>query len=243
MGFLKKIEKKLENAVESLFAKGFKSKVEPVELGKKMALAMVNNKVVALKKVWAPNEFDVSLSPDDDEEYNNYKKELVHELQDYIVKEAAKEDLSIVGRPKIIFKKDDNLKRGQFNIEVKLSEKLKEEISDTKDGATQLIPIDLPKVGEGRHYIQLEPTMIQYDLKDGKNMIGRSTTNDIAISDPSLSRHHIQIVVEGKEAVLEDLGSTNGTQVNGKKTKNIILKDNDVIMAGNSKIVYRRADG
>lgn len=243
MGLLKKIEKKLENAVEGLFAKGFKSKVEPVELGKKMASAMFNNKVVALKKVWAPNEFEISLSSTDDEQYKAYKNELLHELQDYLVKEAATENLSMIGRPKIVFNKDVTLEKGQFYIDVKLSEELKKEIGDTKDGATQLIPIELPQEEPGRHFIQLDPSMIQYGLKEGENKIGRSTTNEITISDPSLSRHHIKIVIEGNKAVLEDLGSTNGTQVNNKQARSIVLHNGDLIEAGNSKIIYRRADG
>lgn len=239
---LKKIEKKLENAVEGIFAKGFKSKVEPVELGKKVALAMLNHKIVALKKVWAPNDFVISLSPTDDKEYSSYKTELIHELQDFLIQEATAEHLSMLGRPKIKFRKDKNLAKGQFDIKVKISDELKKEISETKDGATQLIPLELPEQKTAKHFIQLEPTMLQYDLKEGKTMLGRSTSNDIAVADPSLSRHHLEFYINEEEALLKDLGSTNGTMLNGKGVKSAVLKDKDVIEAGKTKIIYRRVD-
>lgn len=243
MGILKKIEKKLENAVEGFFAKGFKSKVEPVELGKKMALAMLNNKVVALKKVWAPNEFTINLSPEDNKQYEAYQKELADELQDFLIQEATAEGLSMIGRPKITFKKDNTLSKGQFDINVKVSEELEKEISKTKDGATELIPIEeIVKAQSARHYVQLEPSMIEYDLSEGRIVIGRSVSNNIAIPDPALSRHHFEIFIEGIEAVIKDLGSTNGTMVNEKKIKSLVLKNKDEIKAGETTLIYRRVD-
>lgn len=242
MGLLKKIEKKLESAVEGIFAKGFKSKVEPVELSKKVALAMLNNKIVALKKVWAPNDFIISLSPADDKEYGSYKTELMHELQDFLIQEATAEHLSMIGRPKINFRKDKNLAKGQFDIQVKISEELKKEISETKDGATQLIPLEIVEEKTVKHFIQLEPTMLQYDLKEGKNSLGRSTANDISIADPSLSRHHLEFQINGDEVILKDLNSTNGTLLNSEEVKSAILKDKDVIEAGKIKIIYRRGN-
>jgi hypothetical protein len=242
MGILKKIEKKLESAVEGLFAKGFKSKVEPVELAKKMSLAMVNNKIVALKKVWAPNDFKVFLSSADEEQFVSYQKEIIHELQDFLVKEAIAADLTMGSRPKITFEQAENLAKGQFSIDVKLSEELEKEINITKDGATQIIPIEQIKPKLTRHFIQLDSSMFQYDLKPGKNLVGRSSTNDISIADPSLSRHHLEIFVDEKEIVLKDLGSTNGTKVNGEIIKSAILKDKDIIEAGSAKFTYRRSD-
>jgi len=242
MGLLKKIEKKLESAVEGLFAKGFKSKVEPVELGKKLALAMINNKVVALKKVWAPNEFDITLSVADEAQYESYKKELLHELADFLVQEAMAEGLSMMGRPKLNFKSSEKLAKGRFEIEVRMSEELEKEISKTTDGATQLIPLAEIEAKLTKHYVQVEPSMLQYDLKIGKTLLGRSATNDITIADPALSRHHFEINVQGNEAVLRDLDTTNGTRINSKDVKSVVLKDKDVIEAGSSRLVYRRGD-
>ncbi|KKN25942.1 hypothetical protein LCGC14_0879720 [marine sediment metagenome] len=242
MGLLKKIEKKLENAVEGLFAKGFKSKVEPVELGKKMALAMMNNKVVALKKSWAPNEFEITLSKEDEAEYSSYQKGIVHELQDFLVQEATAEGLSMMGRPKIKFIKDEKLVRGQFRIEVKMSDEFVKEIEDTNDGATQMIPLEVLEQQKTKHILRLEPAGIQHNLKEGRNLIGRSNTNDIAIGDPSLSRQHLEIYLENEEAILNDLNSTNGTSINGQEVKSQILKPDDEIVAGSVTLFYRRTN-
>ena len=243
MGILKKIEKKLENAVEGIFAKGFKSKVEPVELGKKMALEMMNKKVVALKKSWAPNEFKVSLSMEDEAEYNSYQQGLVHELQDFLVQEATAEGLSMIGRPRIDFVEDKKLSKGQFRIQVKISDEVAKEIEGTSNGATQLIPIELIEEKKTKHILHLEPAGIQYSLKEGRTLIGRSKTNDIAIADPSLSRNHFEIFLDNNEAVLNDSNSTNGTNVNGQEVKSQILKQDDEITVGNVTLIYRRMDG
>ena len=242
MGLLKKIEKKLENAVEGLFAKGFKSKVEPVELGKKMALAMMNNKVVALKKSWAPNEFEITLSKEDEAEYSSYQKGIVHELQDFLVQEATAEGLSMMGRPKIKFIKDEKLVRGQFRLEVKMSDEFAKEIDDTNDGATQMIPLEVLEQQKTKHILRLEPVGIQHSLKEGRNLIGRSNTNDITIADPSLSRQHLEIYLENEEVILNDLNSTNGTTINGQVVKSQILKPDDEIVAGNVTLFYRRTN-
>ncbi len=243
MGILKKIEKKLENAVEGVFAKGFKSKVEPVELGKKMATAMINGKVVALKKAWAPNEFEISLSAADDEQYKAYQKEMLHELQDYLIKEATAEGLSMVGRPKIIFKIDENLAKGQFSIKARLSEDFEKEISKTKDGATQLIPIEEIKAQIVKNFLEVQPLNMKYDLKDGSTFVGRSATCDISVVDPALSRRHFEIFIDAEnEAIVKDLNSTNGTMVNGKIIKSLVLKEGDQIQVGDTIFVYRRSN-
>lgn len=242
MGLLRKIEKKLENAVENIFAKGFKSKVEPVELGKKMALAMLNNKVVALKKSWAPNEFKVSLSSDDNQQYQAYQKEMTHELQDYLIQEATTEGLSMLGRPKISFIEEKSLAKGQFKIGAKLSEELAKEISQVKDGATQLIPLEEIKAVKTKHLLELQTAKIKYDLKEGSTVVGRSTTSDITIGDPALSRKHFEVFVEADEAIVKDLDSTNGTKVNNKEIKSLVLKEDDMIKAGSTAFIYRRED-
>ena len=63
------------------------------------------------------------------------------------------------------------------------------------------------------------PSAWEIQLKPGTNLLGRGFANDFKITDPSVSGSHCQIVVEGGQFVIKDLGSTNGTFVNRAPVK------------------------
>ncbi len=76
-----------------------------------------------------------------------------------------------------------------------------------------------------------------YELESDRTILGRSEDVHVPINDARVSRHHFQITMEGGEAVLEDLGSTNGTYVNGHKVKKHILQTGDKIEISSSTII------
>ncbi|GFP22088.1 ABC transport system ATP-binding/permease protein, partial [Candidatus Hakubella thermalkaliphila] len=64
--------------------------------------------------------------------------------------------------------------------------------------------------------------------------------NDLVIKDPSVSRHHAEISLDGNDrAWIVDRDSTNGTAVNGAKVTRARLEEGDVISLGNSKLIYQ----
>lgn len=71
-------------------------------------------------------------------------------------------------------------------------------------------------------------------------VIGRSPECDVAIRDVLLSRRHCRIEKEGRDWVLSDLGSKNGTRVGGSAITRHVLRDADVIRAGKSTIRFHR---
>jgi pSer/pThr/pTyr-binding forkhead associated (FHA) protein len=70
------------------------------------------------------------------------------------------------------------------------------------------------------------------NLKDGAVSIGRAADNDIHIKDSTVSSQHAKIVTYFDASYVEDLGSTNGTFVNGKRIQKHILNPGDVIAVG-----------
>lgn len=74
-------------------------------------------------------------------------------------------------------------------------------------------------------------------LKDEIN-IGRGKDNDIVLSDYTVSRNHARIIRTNEEYLIVDMGSYNGTKVNDKPVQNAILRDNDIIKIGLSKITF-----
>lgn len=69
--------------------------------------------------------------------------------------------------------------------------------------------------------------------------IGRDAACDIALADPAASKQHAAIVTVGLDHVLQDLGSRNGTAVNGKRIETHVLQNEDRIEIGESRIRYR----
>ena len=78
-----------------------------------------------------------------------------------------------------------------------------------------------------------------YQLKSGANVIGRGQDAQFRLADTGVSRRHLEITWDGQVAMLTDLGSTNGTTVNGSPVQHWQLADGDIVRAGNSSIVVR----
>ncbi|MBB6372820.1 hypothetical protein BKA01_000042 [Pseudonocardia eucalypti] len=80
-----------------------------------------------------------------------------------------------------------------------------------------------------------------FELHGGTTVIGRGQESDFRLPDTGVSRRHLEINWDGHNATLSDLGSTNGTTVNGNPVQTWQLSDGDVIRIGHSTLVYRAA--
>ena len=78
-----------------------------------------------------------------------------------------------------------------------------------------------------------------YHVQEGSNIIGRSNDAHLRLPDTGVSRQHAEITWDGKDAVLADLQSTNGTTVNETPIENWLLADGDIITMGHSQIEVR----
>jgi pSer/pThr/pTyr-binding forkhead associated (FHA) protein len=90
------------------------------------------------------------------------------------------------------------------------------------------------------HVLVVDGPGTRHELSTGRNVIGRGTEADIRLPDTGVSRKHVDVVLDGGTATVEDLGSTNGTLVNGRRVNRQALVDGDVIRIGHSVLVYRQ---
>ena len=81
----------------------------------------------------------------------------------------------------------------------------------------------------------------KYNLNSASLVVGRSSKCDIQIDQESISRNHSKIVNTGKSILIRDLGSTNGTKVNGRDVQSAALNEGDSITIGATNIEYRGA--
>jgi hypothetical protein len=96
----------------------------------------------------------------------------------------------------------------------------------SKPGITHLLVVDGPGT--------------RHELTTGRNVIGRGTDADIRLPDTGVSRKHVDVVLDNGTAFAEDLGSTNGTLVNGRRISAAVLVDGDRIEVGATPLVFRR---
>jgi hypothetical protein len=92
-----------------------------------------------------------------------------------------------------------------------------------------------------RHWLLVDGSDRRVALQAGNNVVGRGQDADLRLADTGVSRRHIEIRFDGQTAALHDLGSTNGTIVNGHRVQSWQLADGDVIRIGHSVLVYRQA--
>jgi hypothetical protein len=79
----------------------------------------------------------------------------------------------------------------------------------------------------------------EYVLQEGETGVGRGIDNDVILTDVSVSRKHLRVLRDGAQLVLRDLGSGNGTTVNGKRVHQIGLNEGDRIELGETVLVVR----
>lgn len=74
---------------------------------------------------------------------------------------------------------------------------------------------------------------VTFPLVGDQITIGRDSSNEVAINDAEVSRKHARMIFQGGKYVIEDLGSTNGTFVNGQRLAGpVVLKSGDVVSLG-----------
>jgi hypothetical protein len=92
-----------------------------------------------------------------------------------------------------------------------------------------------------RHWLLVDGSDRRVALQVGNNVVGRGQDADLRLADTGVSRRHVEIRFDGQAATLHDLGSTNGTIVNGHRVQSWQLADGDVVRIGHSVLVYRQA--
>jgi len=216
VGLLDSFEKGLERAVNGAFAKTFRSGIQPVEIASALRSELDKNAVVVTReRILAPNAFSVRLSPADDEKMSALGSTLVSELDTLVKKHARTQGYSFAGPVTISIERDTTLSTGTLRVE-----------SRTTEGQVAW-----------RGVVDINGT--RHPLVKSRTVIGRGSDADITIPDAGTSRKHVEILWDGERAMVRDLGSTNGTTLNGRKVSEAALPPDSRISIGRTDIVFR----
>lgn len=216
MGLLDSFEKGLERAVNGAFAKTFRSGIQPVEIASALRReADIKAAVVSRDRIIVPNSFVVRLSADDYDRMHALGGALTDELHALLTKHSKAQGYSFAGPVSIALESDEKVATGTVRVN-----------SGTIEGRVSwqaVIDVD------GR----------RHSLARARTVIGRGSDADITIADAGSSRKHVEILWDGERAMMRDLGSTNGTKVNGQKVREAPLPSDTTITIGRTDLVFR----
>lgn len=233
-------ERRLERAVEGFFARVFKSGVHPVEIGKRLLRVMEDGKTVALRRTYVPNVYRIVLSEKDHGRLAPLEHQLVEELEVFVSEAARQRTWVLADSPRVSFAVDERLSTGEFRIQAEaVSVSRSERRSDDGQPAVADAPV-APGTGEPSLIIYSDDRPTKTLSVAKKVTIGRQSDNDLVIPDPGVSRHHAEIANEGGTCTIRDLGSTNGTVVNGTVVREHRLQDGDRVTLGRTVVEFRR---
>ena len=249
MSVLRNLESKLAGLVEGTFSRAFKSEVRPVEIARKLAKEMDEHKVQSLSRVYAPNEYAVWLSTEDRKQFEGYEDELATELSGYLLEHARREKIALVTSPQITFKTDERLRLGEFGIQARLVRPPAREYDQPSQGdeghtmvysSSQRISEALGEPDPKRGRAVLKVTGGRSELVGSRGAVmGRSRDCDVVLDDPNVSRRHAEVRPSGGGWIVNDLGSTNGIKVNGRRVDGPqSLRPGDVVELGTSRVTF-----
>ena len=272
MSVLRAIESRIEGLFEGVFGRAFRTHVQPVELARKLAKEMDEHRSVSVSRVYVPNEYTVYLSPGDRSQFSAYEGSLVGELQEYLAEHARREGYATLTPPRVLLETDPDLAIGEFGIATRVAQADEvapapaAAIHAPPRAAAAPPPLPVPPAGEtpaatmvyrpDEHVedapAEPEPDRERATLSVGgrvmaisadRVVVGRSRECDVRVDDGNVSRRHFEIVRESPATwVVVDLGSTNGTEVNGRKVeRRTALDDGDRITVGSTELVFGRS--
>lgn len=249
---LRAIEHRLERLFEGVFGRAFRTSVQPVELARKLAKEMDDHRTVSVSRTYVPNEYTIYLSGDDREQFEGYESSLVAELEEYLGEHAQREGYALMTPPRVLFETDDDLGVGEFGIATRLAQP-RHGRRDEDEPAEQLEPgmtmvykpqtqptqaASLEELGVERRVGVLAWDGRRRVLETPRAVLGRSREADVQIEDPNVSRRHAEVVQEGSAYWLVDLGSTNGTEVNGRRVQRVRLEDGSTFTVGETTVTF-----
>ena len=251
MSVLRSIESKIAGLVEGTFSRAFRSEVRPVEIARKLAREMEEHRTFSLSRTYVPNEYRVYLSPRDRERFTEYEDALTSELTGYLLEHARRERLVLMSRPVVEFETDDRLGLGEFGIQARVvnpePDAEEEPLPEAEASGRTMVYSTAGRVAEPLEERARSRQQTALLLMGGKRLVvgpggatmGRSRQCDVTVDDANVSRTHAEVRPRGGSWVLNDLGSTNGSRLNGQRVDGSeVLKPGDEIELGTTVLRF-----
>jgi hypothetical protein len=247
---LQRFEKRLEGLVEGAFAKVFKGVVHPVEILNAMQReAEAHKAILAGGRTLVPNRYVIDLSPFDHSRLAPYAAALAQELAQSQAEFIGEQAWTVYGDVIVEIERGEGLDTGMFRVtaEVYTGGEVAPVSAPGYDAGPPAYPAydqgggygPPPGQGGGRSVRLVSGDGRTYPLQMGSTVIGRGDQANLRLPDVGISRRHARLDFDGGQVVLTDLGSTNGTMVNGQRVSAVALNPGDMVQLGTTTLTFR----
>ena len=263
------IERFFERLFERPSARLFRTRLQPLQLQRRIERAMEAERRVMLDRTLVPNRFVVHLHPDDLAGFGDLSESLAVELADGALTFARKHHYSLADRPRVDLEANTAVQRADIRVEVHFADPPSERAtaappSATGAGAGSAIGptseepaggatdptatrvFKLPQPSTPRAVVAVtdpDGRIRRVTLGGGGLTIGRADDNDLVARDTRVSRYHGRIAGRRGTLVYVDLGSTNGSRVNGEPVTEVVLGVGDRLEIGATTLIVEGATG
>lgn len=261
MGILQDFERRLEGAVEGFFARAFRSGLQPIELAKAVQRYAEDHRSVTTDGVIAPNEYRFGVHPDDLTRLTAFG-DLDDELARVVTSTASERGWVLRGPVTITIAPDESVAVGRLTLTGRVladpSYMAALSAAPQRPAAAGPSAPDQPLVlaprpdhdepatrqtrDDGLPFLEGIDLPVHLPLDAPRLTIGRLPTCSLVIEDDTISREHAIVVRRAPHWWILDLGSTNGTRVNGTRTAESKLSPGDELELGDVRLVFRGGD-
>ncbi len=234
MGMFDRVEKGIERAVNGAFAKAFRSEVQPVEIASALRREIDDRAtIVSRDRTLVPNTFVVELGPADHGRLGEWEDALSDELRDVVSEHAGQQRYGFVGPITVKFEEADDLDTGLFRVRSTTTKGPRRAAAPPQPQRPPAAPPQpqaaqpAPRVEYPAHapapapagvpHVSIEVDGRSYDVTTPITVLGRGAEADVVVDDAGVSRRHAEVHMDGARVWVVDLGSTNGTFVDGTR--------------------------
>ncbi|GAB3654757.1 DUF3662 and FHA domain-containing protein [Zhihengliuella somnathii] len=249
MGLVDNVERGLEKLVTSVFRGSSGAGVQPVEIASKIRNQMDRGTLtVSEGRTTAPNQFIVHLAAADFEKVQEFGTALAEELCDVAIEHARSQHYTLTGKVAVRFEQDEAVRDGDLAVDAKIVRRTESSPAPAGTGTTTPRPAPSSSSPAAAAGTASEPALQpvlqigskRYGMNSESIILGRSSETDIPVDDTGVSRQHLEIRQEHGKVWAVDLGSTNGSYVNGSRVDGRAeLFDGSIISMGRTRITFR----
>jgi hypothetical protein len=248
------VERFFERFLERPSARLFRARLQPVQLQRRIERAMEGERLTTSDRTLVPNRFVVHLNREDLAGFGDMTATLASELADAALTFAKAHRYTVVDRPQVDLVADPSVERTEIRVDARFADPIggrtgravtpgdRDDAQLVEATHTRVFHVPRPEAPRARLRVtDPDGTRRDVPIEPTGLTIGRATENDLVALDPRVSRHHGRITGRRGTLVYVDLGSTNGSRVNGVVVTEVVLGIGDRLEVGDTVLVVEVA--
>lgn len=239
---MSRVERFFERLVERPSARLFKMRLQPLQILRRIERAMEAERGAEGRPGLVPDQFTVRLHPEDLAALLP-ADEVASDLASGALSFARSHGYALRERPRVTLRPDPRRRPGEVEVETAVSPiaeaPVREPGEETGTRRFEVPVIRAPEITLGVR----EPgrALRRVPVSGAPITIGRAPECELVLNDSRVSRRHARLVARDGVLVLTDLGSTNGTRVNGHRISEVVLGAGDRVQIGETSLIVEAA--